>query len=125
MAGGVVGPEWFGSSGTDELTGLGAGPLTRGDVVHAGDWAPPLGDHVGGGGATDVDPSSVRELRVLPGPHDEQFDAEVLTRLEQSVFVVQPASNRVGLRLRSPAGAPAWLTMSPLGPGPRSRRPPA
>jgi len=108
VAGGVVGPEWFGSSGTDELTGLGAGALASGDVVHAGPWAPPLGDHVVGGGVTDVDLSTVLELRVLPGPHDEQFDAAVLTRLEESVFVVQPASNRVGLRLRPPAGAPAW-----------------
>jgi KipI family sensor histidine kinase inhibitor len=108
VAGGVLGPEWFGSSGTDELTGLGAGPLAPGDVVHAGAWTPPLGDHLVGGGATDVDASSVLALRVLPGPHAEQFDAAVLTRLHESVFVVQPASNRVGLRLRPLAGAPRW-----------------
>jgi KipI family sensor histidine kinase inhibitor len=108
VAGGVLGPEWFGSSGSDELTGLGAGPLAPGDVVHAGDWAPPLGDHLVAGAATDVDASSVVELRVLPGPHPEQFDATALTRLDESVFVVQPDSNRVGLRLRSEGSAPAW-----------------
>jgi biotin-dependent carboxylase-like uncharacterized protein len=101
VAGGVLGPEWFGSSATDELTGLGAGPLVAGDVVHAGAWAPPLGDHVVAGGATDIEPSSVVTLRVLPGPHAEQFEADALTGLAAAVFVVQPDSNRVGIRLRA------------------------
>jgi KipI family sensor histidine kinase inhibitor len=107
VAGGVLGPAWFGSAGTDELTGLGAGPLRAGDVVHAGEWAPPLGDHVLAGGATDVDasPSSVVELRVVAGPHAEQFAAAALTRLAETVFVAQPESNRVGMRLRPEAGA--------------------
>jgi KipI family sensor histidine kinase inhibitor len=108
VAGGILGPEWFDSSGTDELTGLGAGPLAAGDVVRAGAWGPPLGDHVLGRGVTDMDASSVVELRVLPGPHAEKFNAAVLARLDESVFVVQPDSNRVGLRLRSAAGVPAW-----------------
>ena len=38
VAGGILGPEWFASSGTDDLTGLGAGPLAAGDVVRAGAW---------------------------------------------------------------------------------------
>jgi allophanate hydrolase subunit 2 len=53
------------------------------------------------GGATDIDPSSVVALRVLPGPHAEQFEAEALMGLAASVFMVQPDSNRVGIRLRS------------------------
>jgi KipI family sensor histidine kinase inhibitor len=101
VAGGVLGPEWFGSSATDQLTGLGAGPLSSGDVVQAGAWSPPLGDHLVRSGATDIDPSSVVELRVLPGPHAEQFEPDALTRLAAAVFVVQPASNRVGIRLRA------------------------
>jgi KipI family sensor histidine kinase inhibitor len=101
VAGGFLGPEWFGSSSTDELTALGAGPLRRGDVLHAGAWAPPLGDHVLGGGATDADGSSTVELRVVPGPHAEQFAAAALARLADAVFVVQPESNRVGIRLRT------------------------
>ncbi len=106
VAGGFLGPEWFGSSATDELTGLGAGPLGQGDVLHAGAWAPPLGDHVVGGGATDADASLTVELRVVPGPHAEQFDDTALTRMADAVFVVQPESNRVGIRLR-PTGAVA------------------
>ena len=107
VAGGLLGPEWFGSVGTDELTGLGAGPLRAGDVVHAGEWAPPLGDHVAAGGATEVEasPSSVVELRVVAGPHAEHFAPGALTRLADTVFVAQPESNRVGLRLRPEAGA--------------------
>jgi KipI family sensor histidine kinase inhibitor len=101
IAGGFLGPEWFGSSATDELTGLGAGPLATGDVLHAGAWTPPLGDHLIGDAPSAVDPSSPVELRVLPGPHVEQFDDAALARLAHAVFVVQPASNRVGIRLRA------------------------
>jgi biotin-dependent carboxylase-like uncharacterized protein len=105
VAGGILGPEWFASAGTDELTGFGAGPLAAGDVVRAGTWAPPLGDHLVAGGPTDVDASSLVELRVLPGPHAEQFAPSVLTRLPEIVFVVEPESNRVGVRLRAETGA--------------------
>jgi biotin-dependent carboxylase-like uncharacterized protein len=107
IAGGIVGAQWFASAGTDELTGLGAGPLAAGDVVQAGVWAPPLGDHLVAGGPTDVYASSLVELRVLPGPHAEKFAAEALTRVARSVFVVQPESNRVGVRLRPETGAEA------------------
>ncbi len=107
VAGGFLGPEWFGSTATDELTGLGAGPLVVGAVVQAGAWAPPLGDHLAAGGATAIETSSVVQLRVLPGPHAEQFGAAALTRLAAAVFVVQPESNRVGIRLRAEAGVVA------------------
>jgi KipI family sensor histidine kinase inhibitor len=107
VAGGFLGPEWFGSLATDELTGLGAGPLPAGAVLHAGTWAPPLGDHLVAGAATDVEPSSPVELRVVPGPHAEQFATDALAQLAAAAFVVQGASNRVGLRLRAASGAPA------------------
>ena len=107
LAGGFLGPEWFGSLATDELTGLGAGPLPAGALLHAGAWAPPLGDHLVAGTATDVDPSSPVELRVVPGPHAGHFGTDALTQLAAAAFVVQGASNRVGLRLRPASGAPA------------------
>jgi KipI family sensor histidine kinase inhibitor len=117
VAGGILGPEWFASAGTDELTGLGAGPLAAGDVMQAGAWAPPLGDHLVAGGVTvtDVDPTSVVELRVLPGPHAERFADEGVGRLGQTVFVVQPESNRVGVRLRAETGAPVVWERSGRG----------
>jgi biotin-dependent carboxylase-like uncharacterized protein len=116
VAGGIVGPQWFASAGTDELTGLGAGPLAAGDVVRAGAWAPPLGDHLVAGGPTDVDASSLVELRVLPGPHAELFAPTALTRLPETVFVVEPQSNRVGVRLRAETGEAA-LREGPGGAG--------
>ena len=54
VAGGFLGPEWFGSSATDELTGLGPGPLGPGDLLHAAAWAPPLGDHLAAGCAPEI-----------------------------------------------------------------------
>ena len=105
VAGGFLGPEWFGSCASDELTGLGPGPLAARDVLHAGAWAPPLGDHVAADCGTDVDTSSPVGLRVVPGPHAGLFGGDALTRLASAVFVVEPASNRVGLRLRAEAGA--------------------
>jgi KipI family sensor histidine kinase inhibitor len=115
VAGGFLGPEWFGSSASDELTGLGAGPLTAGAVLQAGAWTPPLGDHLLAGWDVTVDSSPV-ELRVVPGPHAEQFDGDALARLTAADFVVEPASNRVGLRLRAAPGAPA-LRSGPGGGG--------
>ena len=105
VAGGFFGPEWFGSSASDELTGLGAGPLARGAQLHAGPWAPPLGDHVRAGCATELVPDAPVPLRVVPGPHPEQFEPDALARLADAVFEVAPASNRVGLRLRADQGA--------------------
>jgi allophanate hydrolase subunit 2 len=58
------------------------------------------------GGPTDVDASSLVELRVLPGPHAERFAATALARLPETVFVVEPESNRVGIRLRAETGSP-------------------
>jgi KipI family sensor histidine kinase inhibitor len=107
VAGGFLGPEWFGSLASDELTGLGAGPLAPGAALHAGPWTPPLGDHLLAGAATELVPGAPVELRVLPGPHAEQFEPDALARLAGAVFAVQPASNRVGIRLRTTEGGPA------------------
>jgi KipI family sensor histidine kinase inhibitor len=111
VAGGFLGPEWFGSLASDELTGLGAGPLAPGAALHAGPWAPPLGDHLMAGTATELVSGAPVELRVLPGPHAEQFAPDALARLAGAVFAVEPTSNRVGIRLRATAGGPA-----PAGP---------
>ena len=110
VAGGFVGPTWFASSATDELTGLGAGPLAPGAPLHAGPWAPPLGDHLAPGAATELAPGAPVALRVLPGPHAELLEPDALARLAGAVFEVGAASNRVGLRLRPIAGGVAQRT---------------
>ena len=119
-------PSGSGAAATDELTGLGAGPLAAGDLLHAGAWAPPLGDHLVWGCATELDPGAPVELRVLPGPHAEQFDPDALAQLTGGVFVVEPTSNRVGIRLRPEPGVfaltrPVWRGRPRL-PGRRHRR---
>ncbi len=105
VAGGILGPAVFGSCASDELTGLGAGPLGAGATLWAGPWAPPLGDHLLGGAATEVERDAPVELRVVPGPHPELFVADALKRLASLEFRVQPESNRVGIRLRADGGS--------------------
>ncbi|HXP32812.1 MAG TPA: hypothetical protein VN820_02300, partial [Acidimicrobiales bacterium] len=106
VAGGLLGPGAFGSSASDELCGLGAGPLAPGQPLYAGPWAPPLGDHVALGAASDVAADGAPlELRVVPGPHPEWFEPAALERLAAMVFGVAGDSNRVGIRLREESGA--------------------
>jgi biotin-dependent carboxylase-like uncharacterized protein len=102
VAGGLLGPAVFGSQGSDELCGLGPGPLGPGARLFAGAWAPPLGDHLAPGVATELpDDGRPVELRVVPGPHAERFSPGVLDRLGAATFRVGSDSNRVGLRLES------------------------
>ena len=107
VAGGILGPEVFGSSASDELCGLGAGPLPPGHLLSAGPWAPPLGDHLGAGSASEVAAGGVVELRVVPGPHPEWFEPGSVERLAGVVFRVEADSNRVGIRLRAASGGVA------------------
>jgi biotin-dependent carboxylase-like uncharacterized protein len=97
VAGSFVGPEVFGSRSSDELSGLGPGPLAPGALLSAGAWAPPLGDHLADGAATELPVGRPVELRVVPGPHG----AGVLDRLGATTFGVGTDSNRVGLRLQA------------------------
>jgi allophanate hydrolase subunit 2 len=101
VAGGFLGPEVFGSTSSDELCGLGPGPLEAGTTLHAGPWAPPLGDHLAAGTASELPASEPVALRVVPGPHAERFDAEVLDRVATASFCATNDSNRVGVRLRA------------------------
>ena len=107
VAGGILGPAVFGSSASDELTGLGPGPLGPGARLDAGPLTPPLGDHLTAGTAVELDEGGAPvELRVVPGPHPEQFAPGALERLADVVFRVESDSNRVGIRLRADFGAP-------------------
>jgi allophanate hydrolase subunit 2 len=69
----------------------------------------PLGGHLPGlGPATGhFDGDAGWTLRVLAGPHPDWFDVDVLEQLRGTVFVVDPASDRVGLRLVPADGAGA------------------
>jgi KipI family sensor histidine kinase inhibitor len=111
VAGGFLGPVLFGSRSSDELCGLGAGPLRSAAVLYAGEWAPPLGDHLADGAASALPANGAVALRVVPGPHAGPFDPNVLERVAATTFRAANDSNRVGVRLR--AGAPVdWGTGS-------------
>jgi biotin-dependent carboxylase-like uncharacterized protein len=101
VAGGLVGPDLFASCSSDQLCGLGPGPLVAGDALHAGAMTPPLGDHLGGEWADGSGPQAPVVLRVLPGPHAEWFEPDALPVLEGARFRVAGESNRVGLRLQA------------------------
>ena len=103
VAGGLVGPELFGSCATDQLCALGPGPIVSGQRLRAGVPTPPLGDHLADpAGWTEGEPVV---LRVLPGPHAQTFAPGAFASLGTMRFTVAGESNRVGLRLhRDPRG---------------------
>jgi allophanate hydrolase subunit 2 len=101
VAGAFAGPELFGSLSSDELAALGAGPVGAGTTLYAGEWSPPLGDHLAAGAATELPAAGPVELRVVPGPHAARFDPGVIERVAATSFVAANDSNRVGLRLRA------------------------
>ncbi len=102
VRGGFDAPLELGSRSTDTLSGLGPAPLQVTDHLLvgdlAGDWpatmlAPPP--------ASATEPSVV--LTVRPGPRaDRLVDPGLLV---MSRWVVNPASNRIGVRVDRPAGS--------------------
>jgi biotin-dependent carboxylase-like uncharacterized protein len=98
VRGGIDAPATLGSRSTDLLTGLGPPPLRDGDVLRVGaepDVTPP----------SDVAPVRVPEevvLRIRLGPRDDWFAPAALSALVDAAWRVDPASNRVGVRLQGP-----------------------
>ena len=75
VAGGFVGPALFGSCASDQLAGLGPGPIVPGAQLWGAAMEPPLGDHLRAGASRRVDQGRPLALRVVPGPHPERFAA--------------------------------------------------
>lgn len=106
VAGGVDVPAVLGSRSTDTRAGLGGvegRPLRAGDVLSRGMGGVSPRRRVGQGAPADAvrhaPADGVQQLRVLPGPHAAlAYDA--LERLVDTVYVVDPHSDRVGVRLR-------------------------
>jgi KipI family sensor histidine kinase inhibitor len=106
IAGGFVGPEVMGSCASDQLSGLGPGPIERGARLWAAPLTPPLGDHL----LDELPPGASADdavaLRVVPGPHPERFATGAFASLSFMQFTVTAESNRVGLRLSRTALSP-------------------
>jgi KipI family sensor histidine kinase inhibitor len=98
VAGGLLGPQLFGSVSSDQLSGLGTGPLVAGERLYVGPLTPPLGDHLDDGAVGERALPVV--LRVVAGPHAEWFVPDALELLQHSALTVTEPSNRVGVRLR-------------------------
>jgi biotin-dependent carboxylase-like uncharacterized protein len=97
VAGGVLTEPVLGSRSTDTLGGLGPPLLAAGHLLAFG---APLGPP---SGVEAVPPARATELQLLPGPHADWFETDVLTALDGAVVEVGAASDRIGLRL---GGAP-------------------
>jgi biotin-dependent carboxylase-like uncharacterized protein len=98
FAGGITAPLVLGSASTDTLTGLGSLSLQRGDVLR-----------LVGGRASSAPAHTPRfeipgapVLHVLLGPREDWFTGAARESLLSKPFTVNPASNRIGLRLDGP-----------------------
>jgi allophanate hydrolase subunit 2 len=107
MAGGFVGGALLGSCSSDQLAGLGPGPVERGAQLWGAATEPPLGDHLRPGAWRGLEGGAPVALRVVPGPHHERFAPGTFAALASMRFTVEVASNRVGLRLRRDPRTPA------------------
>lgn len=100
VRGGFAATEVLGSRSTDSMSGLGPPPLTAGARLEVGEPEP---------GSTVGHPDVPRRagppevLRVIPGPREDWFDDDAMSRLCAADWTVTAQSNRIGLRLDGPA----------------------
>lgn len=95
LSGGFAVVPVLGSRSTDTLAWVGPPRVVAGSRLPLGPAREPA--------PTDAVPTTLLTgaavLRLLPGPHPEWFDARATRVLAGATWVVQPDSNRVGLRL--------------------------
>lgn len=99
VRGGLATSYVLGSRSVDERSGLGR-------VLRAGDRVP-IGTQIVGPPLVDLAPQPAWptgpvELQAVLGPRDEWFTQQSLERLAREPYVVDAASDRVGLRLSGP-----------------------
>ena len=114
FAGGLVAPQWLGSSATHGPSGLGGGTLASGQEVIVQDarvepaleaaipcpiWARPR-----------------RVIHAVLGPQDRFFSAESLEDLATQPFHLTNAYDRMGVRLRGPSLTPEGALSIPSEP---------
>ncbi|MBO9520429.1 MAG: biotin-dependent carboxyltransferase family protein [Nocardioidaceae bacterium] len=96
VAGGIAVPAVLGSRATDLLSGLGPSPLRAGDVL-------PVGPAVAEPSGSEAVPRERgSELGLWLGPRQDWLTPAALARLGAASYEVEPASNRIGVRLRGP-----------------------
>ena len=100
VAGGITVEPTLGSRATDVMSGLGPPVVQGGDRMPVG--SQPAGRAHGSPSIALPDQHERRVLRVVPGPREDWFVAAALDTLCSATYVVDPASNRVGVRLNGP-----------------------
>jgi KipI family sensor histidine kinase inhibitor len=99
VRGGFDVEEVLGSRSTDSMSGLGPPVLAAGSRLGIG--TPPAGSTVG-------EPETPRRarapevLRVIPGPREDWFEDDAVSRLCGAEWTVTAQSNRIGLRFDGP-----------------------
>lgn len=102
IGGGIGVSPVLGSRATDTLAWVGPPRVVAGTRLPLGTAGEPAAaDVVATAGITGG-----AVLRVLPGPHPEWFGPDALAVVAGTRWLVQPDSNRVGLRLRGEAAVP-------------------
>ncbi|HEY6203029.1 MAG TPA: biotin-dependent carboxyltransferase family protein [Candidatus Limnocylindria bacterium] len=94
VSGGIATEPVLGSRSSYLPAGIGAA-LRAGDALPLGDP-----DAAAEDAARRIDPPAYDErVRAMAGPHDDRFEEDVTARFFGEAFVVQPASDRQGVRL--------------------------
>jgi len=96
VSGGIEVAPVLGSRSTDTLAWVGPSPVAAGAVLPLGIATEPR----------PLDTPPVRRaagLRIHPGPRADWFAPDALDRLVATAWSVEPASDRIGLRLAGPA----------------------
>ena len=116
--GGIDAPLTLGSAATDVLTGLGPRKLERGDLLMM------RGERASGALSLAPPPATplpdLPVLQLLLGPRQDWFTSEAIRCLTTETYRVDPASNRIGLRLSGPSldrARPGELPSEGLVPG--------
>ena len=97
VRGGIDVAAVLGSRSTDLLSGLGPPPLRPATRLPIGDAG---ADPVSGEPA--IPGRGPSRLRLIPGPREDWFGDDALTRLTSTAWTVRSDSNRVGIRLDGP-----------------------
>ncbi|MHA7985427.1 5-oxoprolinase subunit B/C family protein [Rathayibacter sp. CAU 1779] len=103
LRGGIAALLELGSAATDIGAGVGPAPLAGGDVLTLGDalaGAIPAVDAL----TVASPPDDEVDVHVVAGPREDWFASESVADFYDAEWEVTQASNRVGMRLRSPDG---------------------
>ncbi len=98
VRGGIGSPATLGSRSTDTLSGLGPPALLAGAVL-------PIGTDVASDPAGEAVTTAINlsgPMRVIAGPRQDWFTESAQRLLTGAIWIVDPASSRIGIRLNGP-----------------------